>query len=293
MAQGMMAKMWIQDKIDGCKLSEEEARDPTKMKASTFARWLGLGGTAICFFAGAYVMATYDSGGATDVLSSNSTNVTAAEPTAAPTAVAEAEAADDGVCIMSGVFAFLVSVPILLLEVSYFILKGGGEMTEEEMAKAQQDREAGEGGSASESGKGVGRGAGPDDDKEDDDEAEEEGAEGEEEGDGKPSCCAKCLGKLIRCIVCRYLYENWYIRAGLYLLVSVFMFPCGTTMVCGILLLICGLLYAFAKWRGELAPMAPEEKSEEETPAEEEEVEDAPKKEKKRKRKPAKHGAVQ
>lgn len=60
-------------------------------------------------------MLQYDTGGATDVLVSNSTNVT--EPTAAPTDVAEAEA-DDGVCIMSGIFAFLVSVPILLLEVT-------------------------------------------------------------------------------------------------------------------------------------------------------------------------------
>ena len=62
-------------------------------------------------------MLQYDTGGATDVLVSNSTNVTAAQPTAAPTDVAEAEA-DDGVCIMSGLFAFLVSVPILLLEVT-------------------------------------------------------------------------------------------------------------------------------------------------------------------------------
>ena len=53
-----MMKMWFQDKVDGCKLSEEEARDPTKMKASTFARGLGLGGCAIMFFASGYVLAT-------------------------------------------------------------------------------------------------------------------------------------------------------------------------------------------------------------------------------------------
>lgn len=293
--QQQAGKMWITNKIDDCRLSEEEARDPTKLKASTFARWLGLGGCAIMFFAGLYVMATYDDGSGSAACmftdsdaagcSSNTTNTTNTSLTSAPTPAPTGNATsggDDPVCIMSGVFCFLVSVPILLLEISYFVLKGGKELTAEEMAEQEMAASSGSG-----SGKGVGRGAGPDDDPKpdkDDDEGEEA-----DEDESKPGCCGKCLGSLMRCFCCKCLYENWYVRALLYLVMSVFMFPCGMTLVCGFLLLICAFLYAFARWRGELAPMVPEEsKEEDKAPEEEDDPEQAPKKEKKRRKKPAK-----
>jgi len=261
MAQGMMMKMWFQDKVDGCKLSEEEARDPTKMKASTFARGLGLGGCAIMFFAGGYVLATY--GGDSD---DATTTAIAGEPTAAPT---ESEDEDNPICLLSAALCLGICIPVLILEVGYFVLKPKTEVSEDEMNGPPPPKEPG---------------------VKDDEGAEggEGGAEGEDSG--KRGAFAKCCFCCMKCPPWSCLYTNWYFRALLYAICSVFMFPCSFTMVAGILLLVCALLYAFAQWRGEILPTLEEEV--EEGPPEEEEVEERPQKEKKRKKKPAKASAI-
>eukprot|EP00656_Telonema_subtile_P001060 TRINITY_DN10506_c0_g1_i1.p1 TRINITY_DN10506_c0_g1~~TRINITY_DN10506_c0_g1_i1.p1 ORF type:complete len:266 (+),score=84.99 TRINITY_DN10506_c0_g1_i1:113-910(+) len=236
MSQFMM-KLWCQNKLDNCKLSDEEARDPTKMKASTFARWLGLGGSLIMLFAGAFALAK-----------------------------------KPGYCKPAGFFSMLGCVPILILEIGFFILKPKTELTPEELAgpkpKDPNEPEA------------------PEHSEPETDDAED--------GEQKKGCCSNCIGKVIRCCLCRKLYENWYLRGLLYIVLAIFTFPCGVTLVAGVLLLICAFLYIFARWRGEIPPVIEEEvdPAAAENEEVEEEVEEKPKKEKKRKKKPAKHTQV-
>jgi len=266
MAQAFMCKMWVQDKIDGCKLSEEEARDPTKMKASTFARWIGLIGCAIMFFAGGYVLATY--GGGDDDAVTNSTNSTnVATPTAAPTEDGDGD--DDPICLVSGGLCIVLSIPIMILEIGYFVLKPNTEKSEDELAGPPPPKEPG---------------------VKDDEGADADGASEGEGDENKPGMCKRCCGCCMRCQPCRCFYESWYVRALLYAICSIFMFPCSFTLPAGVLLLLCAFLYAFAQWRGEILPTVEEEAVE--APPEEEEVEERPQKEKKRKKKPGKAAAI-
>lgn len=151
-----------------------------------------------------------------------------------------------GGCMFAGAMAFLFFGLVLTLELYHFCEKGckcpccSCGVPEEEAPPEGENKD----------------GASPGDvnleDASDESDSDEEDEKEEKKG---PGCCKRNCFKCIRCCPCKHLYEGWYKRAILYFILAIFMFVCGTTIVAGIALLICALLYAFARCRGEEPPV--------------------------------------
>lgn len=181
-----------------------------------------------------------------------------------------------GVCAFSGAFTFLVFYPITNLELYHYVLPTESPTDEGEAeAAAEQEAESKE------------------EDEDDSDDEEEE---------KKPGCCAKCCSKCCHrlrkcCFFCilkwpgpRHMYENFYIRAAVYIVLSIPLWLCGITMAAGLFLVATGLTYAFARWRGEKertldTPEDPPEEPEGDKEEPKEDEEEAPKKGRRKKKK--------
>ena len=85
------------------------------------------------------------------------------------------------------------------------------------------------------------------------------------------------------------MYQDWRIRAFIYLLIGVALFGYSNTMAPGLLLLLAAALYLFVRWRGETEPvlddpwasisdLADDNDNEEEEEEDDLEIEIAPKK---------------
>jgi len=138
-----------------------------------------------------------------------------------------------GFCLVSAVWGWLFFYAILNMELYHYLLPTEEKPAEDE-AGAPKEEEA--------------------DDEDSDDSDDEE---------KKPGCCARC------CASCKHrlrkwqyycclkwpgpkhIYENFYIRAVCYIVLGIPMWPCAITMAGGLFLSITGVLYAFARCRGE------------------------------------------
>jgi len=238
MGKGNMMMMAVKAKIDGMldclKYKEDEDPDGTALKANVFGRYLGLASIVLLILTGLVGM-----------MPSNCE--TAEEDTLGDTA-AEAEAAckGPGACPFAGVWAFLFVYFIFNMEIYHYCLP------------KEPPKEEGEDGAS----------------KEEEVEVQMEDADSDDSDDSDDDdspgcfaricaclcgCCKKCRHRMRKCCWCfclripgmKHAYENFYIRALVYIIICVPTFFCAITMAAGLFVAITGVLYAFARWRGE------------------------------------------